>query len=92
MIISSLEDLGEVKYPKVSIESSNKLAVVDSILTINDYVKLMVVSFQNKYPDTELIELQQCFDKFQLAITPRVEQLHVPGLEAERRLIIIDFD
>jgi len=54
VIVSSLEDLGETKYPKVAIESSNKLAVVDSILTINDYVKLMVVSFQNKYPDTEL--------------------------------------
>ena len=23
-------------------------------MTINDYVKLMVVSFQTKYPDTEL--------------------------------------
>ena len=54
VIICSLEDVGEVNYPKITIESSNKLAVVDSILTINDYVKLMVVSFQNKYPDTEL--------------------------------------
>lgn len=54
VIICSLEDTGEVQYPKVVIESSNKLSVVDSILTINDYVKLMVVSFQNKYPDTEL--------------------------------------
>ncbi|PIF04078.1 MAG: response regulator [Arcobacter sp.] len=54
VIICSLEDLGKVPYPKVTIESSNKLSVVDSILTINDYVKLMVVSFQGKYPDTEL--------------------------------------
>jgi response regulator of citrate/malate metabolism len=54
VIISSLEDLGEIDYPKITIESANKLSVVDSILTINDYVKLMVVSFQNKYPDTEL--------------------------------------
>ena len=54
VIICSLEDLGEVEYPKITIESANKLSVVDSILTINDYVKLMVVSFQNKYPDTEL--------------------------------------
>ena len=54
VIICSLEDVGEIKYPKISIESTNKLSVVDSILTINDYVKLMVVSFQNKYPDTEL--------------------------------------
>ena len=54
VIICSLEDMGEIQYPKIAIESSNKLSVVDSILTINDYVKLMVVSFQNKYPDTEL--------------------------------------
>ena len=54
VIICSLEDLGEIQYPKVTIESANKLSIVDSILTINDYVKLMVVSFQNKYPDTEL--------------------------------------
>ena len=54
VIISSMEDVGEIEYPKLTIETSNKLSVVDSILTINDYVKLMVVSFQNKYPDTEL--------------------------------------
>ena len=53
-IIYSLENIGEVEYPKVSVESSAQLTTVDSILTINDYVKLMVVSFQNKYPDTEL--------------------------------------
>jgi len=54
VIICSLEDVGKIQYPKVTIESSNKLSVADSILTINDYVKLMVISFQNKYPDTEL--------------------------------------
>jgi response regulator of citrate/malate metabolism len=54
VIICSLEDIGEIQYPKITIESANKLSMVDSILTINDYVKLMVVSFQSKYPDTEL--------------------------------------
>jgi DNA-binding response OmpR family regulator len=54
VIICSLEDIGEVKYPKLIIESANILSTADSILTINDYVKLMVVSFQSKYPDTEL--------------------------------------
>ena len=49
-----MEDTGEVKYPKLIIESSNTLSAADSLLTINDYVKLMVVTFQNKYPDTEL--------------------------------------
>jgi len=54
VIICSLEDLGDIPYPKLSIKSTNKLSTVDSILTINDYVKLMVTSFQDKYPDTEL--------------------------------------
>jgi len=54
VIICSLEDLGDIQYPKLSVKSTNKLSTVDSILTINDYVKLMVTSFQDKYPDTEL--------------------------------------
>ncbi|MEA2017697.1 MAG: DNA-binding response regulator [Campylobacterota bacterium] len=54
VIICSLEDLGDIQYPKISVKSTNKLSTVDSILTINDYVKLMVTSFQDKYPDTEL--------------------------------------
>lgn len=54
VIICSLEDIGEVRYPKLIIESANTPSAVDSILTINDYVKLMVVNFQSKYPDTEL--------------------------------------
>jgi len=54
VIIYSLENIGDVNYPKISIESTSQSTTVDSILTINDYVKLMVVSFQNKYPDTEL--------------------------------------
>jgi len=54
VIICSLEDLGDIAYPKLSVKSANKLSTVDSILTINDYVKLMVTSFQDKYPDTEL--------------------------------------
>jgi len=54
VIICSLEELGDIPYPKISIKSTNKLSTVDSILTINDYVKFMVTSFQDKYPDTEL--------------------------------------
>ena len=54
VIISSLEDIGTIAYEKVSIKTTNKISTVDSILTINDYVKLMVTSFQDKYPDTEL--------------------------------------
>ncbi|MEA3383936.1 MAG: response regulator [Campylobacterota bacterium] len=54
VIVCSLEDIGETQYPSVSIRSNNKLSTVDSILTINDYVKMMVTTFQDKYPDTEL--------------------------------------
>lgn len=54
VIISSLEDIEDLPFPKISLKSTSKLSTVDSILTINDYVKLMVTSFQDKYPDTEL--------------------------------------
>ncbi len=54
VIVCSLEDIGEVEFPKVTIQNNNKISTVDSILTINDYVKMMVINFQNKYPDTEL--------------------------------------
>ncbi len=54
VIISSTEDIGETQFPKVNIRTANKISTVDSILTINDYVKIMVLNFQNKYPDTEL--------------------------------------
>jgi len=53
-IISSLEDIEEIPFEKISLKTTSKLSTVDSILTINDYVKLMVTSFQDKYPDTEL--------------------------------------
>jgi len=54
VIICSLEEVNDTTYPKVTIRSNNKLSNVDSILTINDYVKMMVTTFQDKYPDTEL--------------------------------------
>ncbi|MEA3513377.1 MAG: DNA-binding response regulator [Campylobacterota bacterium] len=54
VIISTLEDIGTISYPKITIKATNKISTVDTILTINDYVKLMVTSFQDKYPDTEL--------------------------------------
>lgn len=54
-IICSLEDIDEdIDYPIISVKAPNKLSTVDSILTINDYVKMMVLNFQTKYPDTEL--------------------------------------
>eukprot|EP01155_Anaeramoeba_flamelloides_P031409 Anaeramoba_flamelloidesa89145_26.p1 GENE.a89145_26~~a89145_26.p1 ORF type:complete len:308 (+),score=12.04 a89145_26:564-1487(+) len=44
----------QIEIDKIEIKDSNQSVVNDKILTINDYVKLVVTSFQHKYPDTEL--------------------------------------
>jgi len=54
VIYCSLEVQDNFKYEKLSIKNDNKVAGSDSILTINEYVKLIVLKFQTKYPDTEL--------------------------------------
>jgi CheY-like chemotaxis protein len=54
VIICSLEEVGVVPYPVIKPRTATKLSNIDSILTINNYVKLMVTNFQDKYPDTEL--------------------------------------
>lgn len=53
-IICSLESEDEFPYEKAAIKKDDMIVINDNIMTINDYVKLMVVSFQSKYPDTEL--------------------------------------
>lgn len=53
-IISSLEKENEFPYKKVEFLNSDMVTINNNIMTINDYVKLMVLSFQSKYPDTEL--------------------------------------
>ncbi|RDX34183.1 response regulator [Arcobacter sp. HD9-500m-PIT-SAG03] len=53
-IICSLENEENFPYEKAEIKKSDLVVINDNIMTINDYVKLMVVSFQSKYPDTEL--------------------------------------
>ena len=54
VIICTMENIGETRFPTINIKTENKISNVESILTINGYVKMMVVNFQNKYPDTEL--------------------------------------
>ncbi|MEA3315232.1 MAG: DNA-binding response regulator, partial [Campylobacterota bacterium] len=56
VIISTSERLEyDTPYEKLLIDIDNKkIDTIDSILTINDYVKMMVINFQNKFPDTEL--------------------------------------
>ena len=53
-IICSLENEEDFPFEKAEIKKSDLVVINDNIMTINDYVKLMVVSFQSKYPDTEL--------------------------------------
>lgn len=53
-IVSSLEKENEFPHTKVEFLKSDIILLNNNIMTINDYVKLMVLSFQSKYPDTEL--------------------------------------
>lgn len=53
-IISTLEKENDFPYKKVELLNSDMVTINNNIMTINDYVKLMVLSFQSKYPDTEL--------------------------------------
>lgn len=53
-VISTLECEDSFPYRKIEINSEKELVGITNIMTINDYVKMMVTSYQNKYPDTEL--------------------------------------
>jgi len=52
-IISTSSDV-ETPYPTIEINTDNKLYDQNEILTIDDYVKFIVNSFQYQFPDTEL--------------------------------------
>ncbi|MCJ8327879.1 MAG: DNA-binding response regulator [Campylobacterales bacterium] len=53
-IICSLEKEENFPYSRISCMQSNMNVMNNNIMTINEYVKLMVLTFQNNYPDTEL--------------------------------------
>jgi len=53
-VISTLEAENDFPFRKIEFNNENQLIGNSNIMTINDYVKMMVVSYQNKYPDTEL--------------------------------------
>lgn len=53
-VVSTLEQEPEFPYRKIEFNNDKILLSNSNIMTINDYVKMMVVSYQNKYPDTEL--------------------------------------
>lgn len=53
-VLVSLEKEEDFPYNKIECQKSDTLMMTNNIMTINDYVKVMVLSFQSKYPDTEL--------------------------------------
>ena len=53
-ILVSLEKEEEFPFTKVQFQKEDAMIVTNNIMTINDYVKMMVLSYQSKYPDTEL--------------------------------------
>jgi len=54
VIFCSLEVQENFPFEKINVRNENKVADNDSILKINDYVKVIVLKFQSRYPDTEL--------------------------------------
>jgi DNA-binding NtrC family response regulator len=54
VIIQSNEFEDIFKYDKLTFESNSNISTTDNIMSINEYVKLMIINFQPQYPDTEL--------------------------------------
>jgi DNA-binding NtrC family response regulator len=52
-ILCSTSEL-ETEFPTITLNTDSKLYDQNEILTIDDYVKFIVNSFQYKFPDTEL--------------------------------------
>ncbi len=53
-VVLSSSEQEDVPFEKITLMTDNKISTVDSILTVNDYVKQITLNFQSKYPDTEL--------------------------------------
>lgn len=53
-IIASTEKIDGVEFEVLEIKSENNVFDHGEILPIEDYVKYIVLNYQNKYPDTEL--------------------------------------
>ncbi|UCN01099.1 response regulator [Sulfurimonas sp. SWIR-19] len=53
-IIASSDKIEEVAYPVIEIKSESNIFDKGEILPIEDYVKFIVLNYQDKYPDTEL--------------------------------------
>lgn len=53
-VICTLEPDEDFIYKKLVFNNDNKTLDNTQIMSINDYVKMMVTTYQNRYPDTEL--------------------------------------
>ncbi len=53
-IISTSENIDDIRYRVIEINSENCFFSQGDILPIEDYVKYIVINYQHKYPDTEL--------------------------------------
>jgi response regulator of citrate/malate metabolism len=53
-IILSSDKIEDVDYPVIEIKSESNIFDRGEILPIEDYVKFIVLNYQDKYPDTEL--------------------------------------
>jgi transcriptional regulator of acetoin/glycerol metabolism len=53
-IISSNDKVEDVDYPVLEIKSESNIFDKGEILSIEDYVKFIVLNYQQKFPDTEL--------------------------------------
>ncbi|WP_457746489.1 response regulator [Sulfurimonas sp.] len=53
-IIASSDKIEDVEYPVLEIKSESNVFDKGEILPIEDYVKFIVLNYQDKYPDTEL--------------------------------------
>jgi DNA-binding NtrC family response regulator len=54
MIFCSFDSEDNFPYEKIVLKQESTVTPNDTILTINDYVKMVVQNFQSQYPDTEL--------------------------------------
>ncbi|MFT5660853.1 MAG: response regulator of citrate/malate metabolism [Sulfurimonas sp.] len=54
VIVSSTDSVEDVAHNIITIKSENNVFAQGDILPIEDYVKFIVLSYQHKFPDTEL--------------------------------------
>ncbi len=53
-IVASTDKIEDIEYKVLEIKSENNVFDQGDILPIEDYVKFIVLNYQNKFPDTEL--------------------------------------